>query len=762
MDQTKLFSGHGLRFNGFRNVPKRFHVAIFVHATVSVNFGIDSGTDRGGYILDEMLDEINDSSLLNEVHSVYVTLLGCNRTYLHQKQRSLSLYYGDKVRIILDDSERKDESNVFEFPSLRAMQMYSKLAPPESVLLYIHTKGASGASGSLQSLGNDAWRRYLTYSLVWNYKQCLELVTRLSYETCGAQAQETPFRHYGGNMFFSTARYFAQTPPIIDWTVPRHTAESLLFSGGRDKDNNHNITKDGTHLSMGIGATKHYCMVNIFHHFYTCLTPRFLYQHPSYFNIRTSSSQCKVLKNAHNTKSFVEDFLMNSEREWVCLTGYYQPPLRGAAMPATWPYAVYAGRELVFDPRKDDWIQQRVRDDGGWFGHRGFAEWLVGTVKPSVVVDIGANEGYSTFVFASTLIALDNADRSEPLDSSTSERIDIDGDGGSILPETETEKETEKHARQVLRVNVRTAAAGDDVGTRFDQHIAKRLYRHIEDHSLGDIITVVDDFGDERSSPFSSAADPDPDGQGGFIDILHINGALDYESCKSYYIKWAPWVRAKGTVLLPYAFVSHAAVGVSRVFHEIEEKVFPYKGFFTNSFGMAVATRDADLFSRIKANFPDFIVGSLEQVGKFPIRGVVVIPENIPPSSDTSTRDSYSESDGKTGSSEYDIPFRRINNMVLQLFQEDGYKPTPKTFSGIITATWNELTTYMKQYAGTMSNITAPGDQHIWAAYVSHLISTKIRDELGLDAIDIEAVTGPLADLPIGDALSLVSAKRRS
>ena len=35
-----------------------------------------------------------------------------------------------------------------------------------------------------------------------------------------------------------------------------------------------------------------------------------------------------------------------------------------------------------------------------WKGHRAFAEWLVKEIKPSQVVDLGVDYGFSTFIFA--------------------------------------------------------------------------------------------------------------------------------------------------------------------------------------------------------------------------------------------------------------------------------------------------------------------------------------------------------------------------
>ena len=47
-----------------------------------------------------------------------------------------------------------------------------------------------------------------------------------------------------------------------------------------------------------------------------------------------------------------------------------------------------------------DWIEDIV---SAWTGHRCSAEFLVKTMQPRVVVELGVDYGYSTFVFANAL-----------------------------------------------------------------------------------------------------------------------------------------------------------------------------------------------------------------------------------------------------------------------------------------------------------------------------------------------------------------------
>jgi hypothetical protein len=104
----------------------------------------------------------------------------------------------------------------YEQVTISAMHHKAKLLPPETPILYCHTKGAYQDTPF-----NRAWRRSMESSLIGNWEDCLGVLAHYDVVACHwlthDEYPETvtngkPFA--GGNMWWATAGYLAELPPV--------------------------------------------------------------------------------------------------------------------------------------------------------------------------------------------------------------------------------------------------------------------------------------------------------------------------------------------------------------------------------------------------------------------------------------------------------------------------------------------------------------------------------------------------------------------
>jgi predicted O-methyltransferase YrrM len=161
-----------------------------------------------------------------------------------------------------------------------------------------------------------------------------------------------------------------------------------------------------------------------------------------------------------------------------------------------------------------------------WHGMEPFAHWLVQTIDPNLTIELGVDYGFS-------LIELARHSRGTT--------IGIDWFQGD--PQT-----GHRNAEEIARKNIKDSG--------FEIRIDK--------------------------AKFDDAVSWYPDG---VIDILHIDGAHDYDSVKHDFETWFPKVR-KGGVILLHDTQSFAA-DVGRFYHSL-----PYPKFeLTHSAGLGVVTK---------------------------------------------------------------------------------------------------------------------------------------------------------------------------
>jgi hypothetical protein len=398
--------------------------------------------------------------------------------------------------------------------------------------------------------------------------------------------------------------------------------------------------------------------------------------------------------------------------------GFYQPPI-AKALPPTWEYAVYAGRELVFvpdadpdsdsDPEDDrDWIHT-VRDEG-WFGHRRFAEWIVTFLEAPIIVDIGANEGYSALVFASSIVK----------------------NRGSV-----SQVAAEDVAGHILRINLNIARRDDPVEQRYFRFLYARQDNFINSHDLGAFISTIEE------EHFTTASDPDSRFESStsvlsrasssvsppiiasvrtrphiFIDIMHIDGQVDYFIAKAYLEIWLPLLKPTGIILIHGVLMNDPETAGGSLFHEISSTDYPFKGFFANSFGLGIATKNDELFNAIKDEFPYFLEGSLTYPDIFPIKCAV---------SFLGTSD---ESD-----TDYD-PFSlvRLNYTVVQLYQLNG-QATTMQIGGLASSSLLKLRKTLIESYGKLYPSQTEADLTIWVQSVERSIISSMEEMFSISGV---------------------------
>ena len=171
--------------------------------------------------------------------------------------------------------------------------------------------------------------------------------------------------------------------------------------------------------------------------------------------------------------------------------------------------------------------------------HREFVDWLINRIKPKVTVELGVDYGYSSFLMA---LCQDN-----PV-----------------------------YGIDCFDVSVHGPREDDDY--QFVMSVKEKLGL--------DNLEIIKGYFDDVAKTWDKE-----------IDLLHIDGLHDYENCKNDCYTWAPLVKEDGVILL-HDTVSNPD-GAGLFFSQLEVP----KVNFTNSFGLGVASNNADMVEEIKQTF---------------------------------------------------------------------------------------------------------------------------------------------------------------
>ena len=201
-----------------------------------------------------------------------------------------------------------------------------------------------------------------------------------------------------------------------------------------------------------------------------------------------------------------------------------------------------------------DWIDSII---SAWTGHRKFAEFLVEKKNPDVIVELGVDYGYSTFVFAN---ALQNK-TGTGTGSGTMYGIDL--------------------------------FAGDmHTGYR---NTYKTVTDNIAEHNLTQVKIIKGEFS-EVAKTWTLP-----------IDVLHIDGLHTFDAVKTDYETWSPFVKEDGIILFHDVT---AFLDIANFFRNVDGGW--HKLYFVHSAGLGILTKNESLRDEILNNFPNVFDFSLQ------------------------------------------------------------------------------------------------------------------------------------------------------
>jgi predicted O-methyltransferase YrrM len=179
-----------------------------------------------------------------------------------------------------------------------------------------------------------------------------------------------------------------------------------------------------------------------------------------------------------------------------------------------------------------------------WKGHKQFAEWLVETMKPTTIVELGVDYGYSSFIFAMALEKHNPAGKIYGIDW-------FQGD---------------KHAGE--------------------RDTLKYVTERKEMHSLNLLEIIKGDFA-EIAKAWSRP-----------LDILHIDGYHTFEAVQNDFKNWSPFVKNDGVILFHDTAIGQ--FGIKDFFRTLNQG---HRLHFLHSAGLGIFTKNTALFEAIKAKF---------------------------------------------------------------------------------------------------------------------------------------------------------------
>jgi len=212
--------------------------------------------------------------------------------------------------------------------------------------------------------------------------------------------------------------------------------------------------------------------------------------------------------------------------------------------------------------RMNDWIDSIASTI---HPYRKFLEWLVTTKNPDVIVDLGVDYGYSTFVFANALRLCKNKIQANTPDLNCEALEDV------------------KKTNSIV-YGVDYFRGDEQTGFRDTYNDAIKIATKNYVDNLSIIRGDFTDIASIWSKP---------------IDILHIDGLHTYEAVKRDFESWSKYVKDEGIILFHCTEIDY--FGVNKFFKE--ELTKGNKLYFKQDCGMGIYTKNQKVYEKIKAHF---------------------------------------------------------------------------------------------------------------------------------------------------------------
>ncbi len=175
----------------------------------------------------------------------------------------------------------------------------------------------------------------------------------------------------------------------------------------------------------------------------------------------------------------------------------------------------------------------------GWIPHIPFAFYLVETMEPDIIVELGTYSGNSYFAFC--------------------------------------------QAVKDLQLQTRCVAVDAWQGDMHVGNYGKEVYERVNEIN----VKAFSAFSKLMKMPFDEALPHFPDNS---IDLLHIDGTHTYEAVQHDFSGWLPKVRQGGIILLHDTVVRRKGFGVWKFLKEIKTQYTVFE--FPFSEGLAVVCKD--------------------------------------------------------------------------------------------------------------------------------------------------------------------------
>ena len=164
---------------------------VFIHAAI-----LDKCNER---VL-QFLDKIASSSLVNNIHKIFICFVGNDPVPLNENDLSK---YNLPIYMVTVSTNLQD----YELPTLQFMYDYCVNTSDKYMnVMYIHTKNV----GKEVNPCIEDQVEYMLHFLVDKSNECLESL--VDQDACGVDLRTEPILHYSGNFWWATSNHIRSLP----------------------------------------------------------------------------------------------------------------------------------------------------------------------------------------------------------------------------------------------------------------------------------------------------------------------------------------------------------------------------------------------------------------------------------------------------------------------------------------------------------------------------------------------------------------------